>query len=113
MSVLIDPRRVDAVLLDLDDGLDTTFAAQLRGAGVRLGRVDGAALVETAGALAVRPGRCAVVTTTEHGVRDARAGGLALGIAAAPHRALPCPGHDAVRRTVDGIGVRGRAATVA
>ncbi|MDT7734361.1 MAG: trehalose 6-phosphate phosphatase [Mycobacterium sp.] len=106
MSVLIDPRRVDAVLLDLDDGLDTRFAAQLRDAGVRLGRADGAALVETAGALAVRPGRCAVVSTTEHGVRDARAGGFALVIAVDPAGTLRCRDADAVVTTVNDIDVR-------
>jgi len=106
MSVLIDPRRVDAVLFDLDDGLDTTFAARLRDAGVRLDRADGSALVETAGALAVRPGRCAVVTSTEHGVTDARAGGFALVIALDQAGTLRSPDADAVVRNVDDIDVR-------
>jgi trehalose 6-phosphate phosphatase len=106
MSVIIDPRRLDAVLFDLEGGFDTTFAARLRGAGVRLDRADAAALVETAGALAVRPGRCAVITSTEQGVRDARAGGFALVIAVDPDGALRSRGADAVVKDVNDIDVR-------
>lgn len=106
MSVIIDPRRVDAVLSDLDGGPDSPFAARLRDAGVRLDRVDAAALVETAGALAVRPGRCAVVTATEQGVRDARAGGFALVIAVDPDGVLRARGADAVVKDVNDIDVR-------
>jgi trehalose 6-phosphate phosphatase len=106
MSVIIDPRRLDAVLSDFDGGLDSPFAARLRDAGVRLDRADGAALVETAGALAVRPGRCAVVTSTEQGVRDARAGGFALVIAVDPDGVLSGRGADAVVKDVNDIDVR-------
>ena len=106
MSVIIDPRRLDAVLSDLEGGFDTTFAARLRGAGVRLDRADTTALVETAGALSVRPGRCAVVTSTEQGVRDARAGGFALVVAVDPAGALRSRGADAVVKDVNDIDVR-------
>jgi trehalose 6-phosphate phosphatase len=106
MSVIIDPRRLDAVLLDLDGGPDTRFAAQLRDAGILLDRTDAAGLVETADALAVRPGRCAVVTSTEQGVTDARAGGFALVIAIGPVGALRSGGADAMVNDVNDIDVR-------
>jgi trehalose 6-phosphate phosphatase len=106
MSVIIDPRRLDAVLFDLDGGPDTTFAARLREAGVRLDRSAAAALVETAGALAVRTGRCAVVTSTEQGVRDARAGGFALVVAVDPVGTLRGRGADSVVEDVNDIEVR-------
>ena len=64
------------------------------------------ALVETADALAVRPGRCAVVTSTEQGVTDARAGGFALVIAIDPAGALRSGGADAVVNDVSDIDVR-------
>jgi trehalose 6-phosphate phosphatase len=106
MSVIIDPRRLDAVLFDLDGEPDTTFAAQLRDAGVRLDRSGAAALVQTAAALAVRPGRCAVVTSTEQGVTDARAGGFALVVAIDPAGRLRSRGADAVVEDVNDIDVR-------
>jgi trehalose 6-phosphate phosphatase len=106
MSVIIDPRRLDAVLLDLDGEPDTTFVAQLREAGVRLDRSGAAALAQTAEALAVRPGRCAVVTSTEQGVRDARAGGFALVVAVDLAGSLRSRGADAVVKDVNDIDVR-------
>jgi trehalose 6-phosphate phosphatase len=106
MSVIIDPRRLDAVLFDLDGEPDATFAAQLRDAGVRLDRSGADALVETAAALAVRPGRCAVVTSTEQGVTDARAGGFALIVAIDPAGRLRSRGADAVVEDVNDIDVR-------
>jgi trehalose 6-phosphate phosphatase len=106
MSVIIDPRRLDAVLLDLDGGPDTTFAAQLRDAGVLLDRTGAAGLAETADAMAVRPGRCAVITSTEQGVTDARAGGFALVIAIDPAGTLRGGGADAVVDDVNDIDVR-------
>jgi trehalose 6-phosphate phosphatase len=106
MSVIIDPRRLDAVLFDLDGDPETTFAARLRDAGVRLDRSDAAGLIETADALAVRPGRCAVVTTTEQGVTDARAGGFALVVAVDPAGTLRSRGADAVVKDVNDIDVR-------
>jgi trehalose 6-phosphate phosphatase len=68
MSVIIDPRRHDAVLFDLDDPATDALTERLRDAGVA---------AERAGA-AVRPGRCAVITVTADGVAAARAGGFAL-----------------------------------
>lgn len=106
MSVIIDPRRLDAVLFDLDGDPDTTFVARLRDAGVRLDRSSAAALVETAAALAVRAGRCAVITSTEHGVTDARAGGFALVVAVDPAGSLRSRGADAVVEDVNDIDVR-------
>ena len=106
MSVIIDPRRLDAVLFDLESEPDTTFATHLRDAGVRIDRSDAAALVQTADALAVRPGRCAVVTSTEQGVRDARAGGFALVVAIDPAGTLRSLGADAVVADVNDIDVR-------
>jgi trehalose 6-phosphate phosphatase len=81
MSVIIDPRRLDAVLLDLQREPATTFATRLSDAGVRLDRSDAASLTESAERLEVRPGRCAVVTSTAAGVEAARAAGFALVIA--------------------------------
>jgi trehalose 6-phosphate phosphatase len=76
MSVIIDPRRLDAVLFDGEP--NPTLAAQLRDAGVRLDRSEAADLVESADRLGVRPGRCAVITLTEESASAARAAGFAL-----------------------------------
>jgi trehalose 6-phosphate phosphatase len=73
MSVTIDPRRHDAVLLDLDDLASADpLVTQLHDAGIA---------TEAANRLPVRPGRCAVVTATADGVAAAQAGGFALVIA--------------------------------
>ncbi|MGC2342428.1 MAG: trehalose phosphatase, partial [Mycobacterium sp.] len=64
MSVIIDPRRQDAVLFNLDDPPgDDALVARLRDAGVSVDDSDSSGLVEAANRLAVRPGRCAVVTS--------------------------------------------------
>jgi trehalose 6-phosphate phosphatase len=106
MSVIIDPRRLDAVLFDLDDQPDAAVTARLRDAGVRVDRSDATALVESANRLAVPPGRCAVVASTEAGVTAARAGGFALVVAIDSTGALDCPGADTVVSDVGEIGVR-------
>ncbi len=106
MSVIIDPRRLDAVLFDLDDQPDAAVEARLRDAGVRVDRSDATALVESANRLAVRPGRCAVVASTEAGVAAARAGGFALVVAIDSTGALDYPGADTVVSDVREIGVR-------
>jgi trehalose 6-phosphate phosphatase len=106
MSVIIDPRRLDAVLFDLDDQPDAAVMARLRDAGVRADRSDAAALIESADRLAVRPGRCAVVASTEAGVAAARAGGFALVVAIDSTGALDSRGADAVVSDVHEIGVR-------
>ena len=106
MSVIIDPRRLDAVLFDLDDQPDAAVTARLRDAGVRADRSDAAALVESADRLAVRPGRCAVVTSTEAGVTAARAGGFALVVAIDSTGALDSRDADTVVSDVREIGVR-------
>jgi len=116
LSVTIDPRRHDAVLFDLDDpATDDALVKQLHDAGVssdelrRATPPDVAALVETANRLAVRPGRCAVITATEDGVTAARAGGFALVIGvdpAGPRDELRSHGADAVIRDLREIRVR-------
>ena len=106
MSVIIDPRRLDAVLFDLDDQPDAAVTARLRDAGVRVDRSDATALVESANRLAVPPGRCAVVASTEAGVTAARAGGFALVVAIDSTGALDWPGADTVVSDVREIGVR-------
>ncbi|MBV8180587.1 MAG: trehalose-phosphatase [Mycobacterium sp.] len=83
MSVTIDPRRHDAVLFDLGDlATDESLVKRLRNAGVATDD-HRRPLLEAANRLAVRPGRCAVVTATGDGVAAARAGGFALVIAVA------------------------------
>jgi trehalose 6-phosphate phosphatase len=106
MSVIIDPRRLDAVLFDLGDHPDAAVEARLRDAGVRVDRSDATALVEAANRLAVRPGRCAVVASTQVGVTAARAGGFALVVAIDSTGALDCRGADTVVQDVGEIGVR-------
>jgi trehalose 6-phosphate phosphatase len=70
LSVTIDPRRVDAVLFDLDDRTDIQpLVTQLHHAGVTTEAADR------------RPSRCAVVVATADGVATARAAGYALVIA--------------------------------
>ena len=106
MSVIIDPRRLDAVLFDLGDQRDAAVEARLRDAGVRIDRTDATALVESANRLSVPPGRCAVVASTEAGVTAARAAGFALVVAIDSTGALDCPGADAVVPDVREIDVR-------
>jgi trehalose 6-phosphate phosphatase len=106
MSVIIDPRRLDAVLFELDDQPDAAVTARLRDAGVRVDRSDATALVESANRLAVRPGRCAVVASTEAGVTAARAGGFALVVAIDSTGALDSRGADTVVSDVREVGVR-------
>src|SRR6202035_5805487 len=106
MSVIIDPRRLDAVLFDLDDQPDAAVEARLRDAGVRVDRSGATALVESADRLAVRPGRCAVVSSTEAGLTAARAGGFALVVAIDSTGALDSRRADAVVSDVREIGVR-------
>jgi trehalose 6-phosphate phosphatase len=81
--ITIDPRRHDAVLFDA--ALDSTapLVGQLREAGVSTGAfpsgaTDPALLLEAAGRLTARPGRCVVVATDAAGVTEARHSGFAL-----------------------------------
>src|ERR1700677_1956081 len=106
MSVIIDPRRLDAVLFDLDDQPDAAVTARLRDAGVRVDRSDATALVESANRLAVRPAGCAVVASPEAGVTAARTGGFALVVAIDSTGALDSRGADTVVSDVREIGVR-------
>jgi trehalose 6-phosphate phosphatase len=107
LSVTIDPRRLDAVLFDLDD--PSALVPRLRDAGVRFAQSGATDLVQTANRLTVRPGRCAVVTTIEDGVQAARSAGFALviGIDSAGRReALTSRGADAVVKDLSDILVR-------
>src|SRR3984957_15965196 len=106
MSVIIDPRRLDAVLFDLGDQPDAAVEARLRDAGVLVGRSGATAWVESANRLAVRPDRCAVVASTEAGVTAARAGGFALVGAIDSTGALGSRGADAVVSDGREVGVR-------
>jgi trehalose 6-phosphate phosphatase len=106
MSIIIDPRRLDAVLFDLGDQPDAAVEERLRDAGVLVGRSDATAWVESANRLAVRPDRCAVVASTEAGVAAARAGGFALVVAIDSTGALDTRGADTVVSDVREIGVR-------
>jgi trehalose 6-phosphate phosphatase len=106
MSVIIDPRRLDAVLFDVGDQPDAALTARMRDAGVRVDRSDATALVESANRLEVRPGRCAVVASTEAGVTAARAGGFALVVAIDSTGALDSRSADTVVSDVREIGVR-------
>jgi trehalose 6-phosphate phosphatase len=85
LSVIIDPRRHDAVLLEIDDRASGhAFVERLHDAGVDISELpvsspsNTTALVEQADRLAVRPGRCAVVTARANAVAAGRAGGFAL-----------------------------------
>jgi trehalose 6-phosphate phosphatase len=107
MSVTIDPRRHDAVLFDLGQAPDESLVNQLHDAGVATD--DHQPLGEAAHRLAVRPGRCAVVTATANGVAAARAGGFALVIGIDPDGRgdqLISRGADAVITSLRDIGVR-------
>ncbi|OBB96255.1 trehalose-phosphatase [Mycobacterium sp. 852002-30065_SCH5024008] len=93
-SVVIDPRRHDAVLFD---ALDPALDGQLRGIGVGTATFTDDP-VEAARRLQVLPGRCVVVTADEAGVEAARAGGFALviGVDRGNGGALRDAGADAV-----------------
>jgi trehalose 6-phosphate phosphatase len=115
LSVTIDPRHHDAVLFDLDDpAIDHALVAQLHDAGIGVVQLpaaqsDAGTLVAAANRLAVRPGRCAVVTATTHGVAAGRAGGFALviGVDTSGHGdELQRQGADAVITDLDDIRVR-------
>jgi trehalose 6-phosphate phosphatase len=106
MSVIIDPRRLDAVLFDLDGQPDAAVTARLRDAGVRVDRSGATALVESADRLGARPDRCAVVAATGAGVAAARAAGFALVVAIDSTGALDSRGADTVVSDLREIGVR-------
>ena len=142
-SVIIDPRRHDAVLFDLDAVMtDTPFepaltlVRQLKEIGVDIAvfpsnrscqdvltaagigdlfpvRVDGflgaTTLVEAAGRLAARPGRCVVVATDTAGVAAGRDAGFALVIGVdgpGPRGALRHSGADTVVTDLREVTVR-------
>jgi trehalose 6-phosphate phosphatase len=109
LSVTIDPRRHDAVLFDLDHvATDQPLVAQLHDAGVVTDDCH-RPLLEAANRLSVRPGRCAVVVSTDDSVAAARAGGFALVIAidtTGRIDELRSRGADAVIRDLREIDVR-------
>lgn len=129
MPVTIDPRRHDAVLFDTALESPATLIRQLHEAGVGIGTFSSesgpsesgpseggssegdpcGALIAAADGLAVRPGRCAVVTAGATGVTAGREAGFALviGLDRSGHRdALRRYGADTVVADLDEISVR-------
>ncbi|QUR66529.1 trehalose-phosphatase [Mycobacterium spongiae] len=80
--VTIDPRRLDAVLLNTALGSTRALLEQLHHAGLGTGVFSSSdnpdVLIDAANGLAVRPGRCAVITADAAGVALARDSGFAL-----------------------------------
>lgn len=109
MPVIIDPRRHDAVLFDLETDLGSSLAARLRGAGVGAAVVSGDGPLPAAAGLNVRPGRAVVVAEKTAGVEAARAAGFAMVIGVGPAEgtaALHDAGADAVVGDPGEVGVR-------
>lgn len=109
MPVIIDPRRHDAVLFDLETDLGSSLAARLRGAGVGAAVVSEDGPLPAAAGLNVRPGRAVVVAEKTAGVEAARAAGFALVIGVGPAEgtaALHDAGADAVVGDPGEVGVR-------
>ncbi|OBG65576.1 trehalose-phosphatase [Mycobacterium sp. E3339] len=103
-SVIIDPRRHDAVLFDAPDPV---LDGQLREIGVGAAVFSSPEdLSRAADDLGVRPGRCAVVTADAAGVAAARAGGFALVIGTGHGDALRDAGADAVVADLREVAVR-------
>ncbi|WP_409429679.1 trehalose-phosphatase [Mycobacterium sp. SMC-11] len=108
MSVTIDPRRHDAVLLRLDGDADTeALTERLQRAGVRVAAAapsgsdsSSAELLAAAAGLAARPGRCVVLTDSQSQVIAARSAGFALVIG------VGCDGGDAVVADPSAVQVR-------
>lgn len=115
-SVMIDPRRHDAVLFRLDaTHMESTAALipQLHGIGVGADELaepansEGAALVAAAERLGTRPGRCVVVTDSNGAVMAGRDGGFALVVGVDRNGDELSPdGADVVVRDVREITVR-------
>lgn len=109
MPVIIDPRRHDAVLFDLDTDLGSPLPARLREVGVGTAVVSAGGPVRAAADLNVRPGRAVVVAEKTAGVEAARAAGFALVIGVGPAGgagALHDAGADAVVSDPGEVGVR-------
>jgi trehalose 6-phosphate phosphatase len=108
-SVVIDPRRHDAVLFDLGSDSPHALVDRLRDAGVGTAVSSGDRLLEAADRLTVQPGRCVVVADDPAGVAAGRAGGFALviGLDRAGRRdALHGAGADAVVDDLREVTVR-------
>ena len=112
MPVIIDPRRHDAVLFDLeteDSALGSALAAQLREIGVGTAAVAADGPAQAAARLQVRPGRGVVVAGDAAAIEAARAAGFALVIGvdrAARGDALRDAGADAVITDLGEVEVR-------
>lgn len=109
MPVIIDPRRHDAVLFDLETDLGSTLAARLRDVGVGTAVVPADGPARAAADLKVRPGRAVVVAGAAAGVEAARAAGFASVIGVGPAKsagALRDAGADAVVSDLGEVGVR-------
>jgi trehalose 6-phosphate phosphatase len=110
-SVIIDPRRHDAVLFDLDTvPEDGALARQLQQVGVGTADFSAADPVREAHRLEVRPGRCVVIADDAASVEAGRAGGFALVIGVDPtgqrDDALRDAGADAVVADLSDVTVR-------
>ncbi|MCA2322576.1 trehalose-phosphatase [Mycobacterium intracellulare] len=109
MPVIIDPRRHDAVLFDLETDLGSTLATRLRDVGVGTAVVPANGPARAAADLKVRPGRAVVVAGATAGVEAARAAGFASVIGVGPAGsagALRDAGADAVVSDLGEVGVR-------
>ncbi len=109
MTVIIDPRRHDAVLFGAEIALGSALAAQLHEIGVRTAVVSADGPARAADRLNVRPGRGVVVAGDAAGVETARAAGFAWVIGVDPSGrpdALRDAGADAVVTDLREIGVR-------
>jgi trehalose 6-phosphate phosphatase len=112
MPVIIDPRRHDAVLFDLeteDSALGSALVAQLREIGVGTAAVAADGPAQAAARLQVRPGRGVVVAGDAAAIEAARAAGFALVIGvdrAARGDALRDAGADAVITDLGEVDVR-------
>lgn len=112
MPVIIDPRRHDAVLFDLeteDGALGSALAARLREIGVGTAAVAADGPAQAAARLKVRPGRSVVVAGDAAAMEAARAAGFALVIGVDPAGrgdALLDAGADAVVGDLGEVDVR-------
>jgi trehalose 6-phosphate phosphatase len=115
--VVIDPRRLDAVLFDLDavagaegGGLNSTLVRQLQDIGIGAGGFSaarGQSPLEAAHRLGVWPGRCAVVADDAESVEAGRASGFALVIGVdRTGRSAALRGADAVVADLGEVTVR-------
>jgi len=108
-SVVIDPRRHDAVLFDLASDSPQALVDRVRDAGVGAAVLSGEKLADAVGRLGLRTGRCVVVADDPAVLVAGRAGGFALVIGldrGGQRDALHGAGADAVVDDLQGVTVR-------